>query len=80
MIPGFNVKKALVCEGIIGDGCGGGRLFFIDQEKLYAYDPLTKEAMLLQSGITQAQKIYKKGCIITVETTQERLTFDLSKL
>ncbi|HFB54221.1 MAG TPA: thiamine biosynthesis protein ThiF, partial [Sulfurimonas autotrophica] len=46
MIPGFSKDSPLVCEGIIGDGCGGGRFFAVEDETLFAYDPLTQERIV----------------------------------
>ena len=80
MMGGFNPKEHLWCEGIIGDGCGGGRIFFIDEGKLFAYEPNTQEQMLLDENIIDAQAIAKKGCHITIECKGEKIVFDLSSL
>ena len=78
MTHGFNLESDLVCEGIVGDGCGGGRLFVIEDETLLAYDPLTQEKTLLLSEIKDAKKISKKACIITIVCENEIIKFDLS--
>jgi len=33
------MAKKISCIGIIGDGCGGGREFIIEDEVLFAHDP-----------------------------------------
>jgi len=78
MIHGFDLEDDLVCEGIIGDGCGGGRIFTIKKNALVAYDPQTQSYILLLENIVDAKKVSKKGCIISVELTDERLAYDLS--
>jgi len=82
MIHGSNydLNSPLVCEGIIGDGCGGGRLFIVEEETLKAYDPQTKETFTLLSPIFNAKKIIKNACIITVECEKENIRFDLSRM
>lgn len=68
----------LECMGIVGDGCGGGRLFVLEEGVLSANDPATKEKMVLLEGIKDAQKLSKSGCIITIECSDEKIEFDLS--
>ena len=80
MIPGFSKNSPLVCEGIIGDGCGGGRFFALEDEVLFAYDPLTQERIVLLREVKDAIKVTKKACIITIECAKETLHFDLSTL
>ena len=80
MMDGFDVSNPLVCEGIIGDGCGGGRLFFVENEKLFAYDPTTQEKLLLLSEVHDAVAILKKSCIISIETKTKTIQFNLSTL
>jgi hypothetical protein len=80
MTHGFHGREELLCEGIVGDGCGGGRLFFVEEEKLFAYDPLTKERIELLAGIKDAKSIMKKGCHITIVTARDSIVFDLSLL
>ncbi len=80
MINGFDLNDPLVCEGIVGDGCGGGRVFFIKDETLYAHDPLSKENRELLTNIQKAKKISKRGCIITIECQEKKIEFDLSKV
>jgi hypothetical protein len=79
MIHGFK-NSPLACEGIIGDGCGGGRWFFIEDEILKAYDPQTKDIMNLLADIKDAKEVSKKGCIITIKCEKELVKFDLSSM
>lgn len=74
------VDKELICEGIVGDGCGGGRVFFVKDDTLIAYDPLTKGEMILLRGVKGAKRISKKACLITIECEEENTVFDLSKM
>jgi len=78
MILGFDTT--LTCEGIIGDGCGGGRIFTIQDETLIAYDPYTKENILLLENIHMPKSISKNGCIISILCENEEIKFDLSAL
>jgi hypothetical protein len=80
MIHGFDLTSPLVCEGIVGDGCGGGRLFMVEDEILKAYDPVTKESFILLQNIYNALSISKSTCIITVVCQNEEIKFDLSAL
>ncbi|HEY9203746.1 MAG TPA: thiamine biosynthesis protein ThiF [Sulfurimonas sp.] len=80
MIDGFDLSDPLVCEGIVGDGCGGGRIFFIENETLYAHDPLSKDNRELLKNIKKAKNISKSGCIITIECQEQKIEFDLSKV
>lgn len=80
MMDGFNLSDPLVCEGIIGDGCGGGRIFMVIESSLFAYDPTTKEKLLLLENIRDAKAISKSACIITIETKTRDIFFDLSAL
>ena len=78
MIPGFSKDSPLVCEGIIGDGCGGGRFFAVEDEILFAYEPLTQERIVLLQGIKKARKVTKNGCIVTIECVDKSIEFNLS--
>jgi hypothetical protein len=80
MTHGFNLDDPLVCEGVIGDGCGGGRLFFIDSSQLKSYDPITKESLLLLEELDGAKRVSKKRCSIFIELQDEVVEFDLSLL
>ncbi|MFA5454240.1 MAG: thiamine biosynthesis protein ThiF [Sulfurimonas sp.] len=80
MIHGFDLESPLVCEGIVGDGCGGGRIFFIENETLYAHDPISKENRMLLQNIKKAKKISKSGCIVTIKCEDETMEFDLSQM
>ena len=66
------------CMGIIGDGCGGGREFIIENEVLYAYDAKTNESIKLLDDIHDAKGISKKACILHIECEKEVFEFDLS--
>lgn len=74
----YDLSSPLVCEGIIGDGCGGGRIFFVEDEKLQVYDPMTKEKMVLLEKLTGVESISKSGCIITIEQEGKSVEFNLS--
>jgi hypothetical protein len=76
MIHGSKIS----CIGIVGDGCGGGREFVVENEIFYVYDPLTKEKMTLLEDIHMPKNITKKGCTITIECENEIIKFDLSAL
>lgn len=78
MIAGFD--KKLTCEGVIGDGCGGGRLFSVQNETLKAYDPQTKEYINLLEGVFDAISISKRACKVTIVCKKETIVFDLSKM
>ncbi|MCK9473128.1 thiamine biosynthesis protein ThiF [Sulfurimonas sp.] len=80
MFNGFDLNDPLVCEGIIGDGCGGGRVFFIKDETLYAHDPISKKSMTLAQNIKKAKNISKSKCIITIECEDKKIELDLSKI
>jgi hypothetical protein len=80
MTHGFDLNSPLVCEGIVGDGCGGGRIFFVEDETLFVYDPLTQEKMVLLHELQGAKKIEKEACIITIEMADEVVKFNLSLL
>jgi len=80
MIHGFNIDRELICEGIIGDGCGGGRLFFIKDTSLQTYDPMTQKREILLKNIHDSKKISKSACLITIECESEIIRFDLSLL
>jgi hypothetical protein len=70
----------LSCIGIVGDGCGGGREFIVEDSVLYALDPVTHEKIMLLEGIDSPQSIEKKGCIITITCKEKIIRFDLSSL
>ena len=80
MIHGFDLENPLICEGIIGDGCGGGRLFMIENLTLKAYDPITKEYYELLKDIKKPLSISKKACKVTVVCEDETILFDLSEM
>lgn len=68
------------CFGIIGDGCGAGREFIVENETLIAYDPYTQENITLLTNISHAQEISKHRCTLTIKCKNEIITFDLSTL
>lgn len=80
MSHGFDITSDLICEGIVGDGCGGGRLFMVVQNSLKAYDPMTKNSRILLKDIKKPLSISKKACIITVVCKEETIEFDLSEM
>ncbi len=80
MNHGFDLNNPLVCEGIIGDGCGGGRIFMVEDNTLKVYDPITKKKTQLMENIPTAKYISKKACIITIVCKDEKIKFDLSSL
>ena len=80
MIHGFNLDSPLICEGIVGDGCGAGRLFMVEDETLKAYDPTTKEYFILLKDIPNVVSISKSACLITIVCRDEEIMFDLSAL
>ena len=77
MIVGF---KKISCIGIVGDGCGGGREFIVQNETLSAYDPQTDESIVLLENIYMPKSIKKKACIISIKCENELIEFDLSKM
>ncbi len=80
MSHGFDLDNPLICEGIIGDGCGGGRLFLVEDETLKAYDPQTQTSTTLLENILDAKKVTKNACVVTVECEKETIRFDLSAM
>ena len=78
MMAGSSSK--ISCIGIIGDGCGGGREFIVEDEKLVVYDPYTKETFILLQNIYKAKSISKHGCIITIECEEKTVHLDLSQI
>ena len=73
-----------VCAGIIGDGCGGGRLFIADtyNNKVKAYFPDDNSMMTLLEGLNEPGGIAKKGCeLFIADTNAHRIVvFDLSTM
>ena len=80
MTHGFDLNSLLVCEGVVGDGCGGGRLFIVENETLKAYDPTTKEYFTLLTKLYNVVSISKSACLITIICKKEEIKFDLSAL
>ncbi|MFT7860375.1 MAG: thiamine biosynthesis protein ThiF [Sulfurimonas sp.] len=76
----LDLNSPLVCEGLIGDGCGGGRIFFVEDAKLKVYDPFTKETAVLLELSSEVKSIKKSACIITIEYTEDTQEFDLSNI
>lgn len=75
-----NFDEKLTCEGIIGDGCGGGRIFTVKENTLIAYDPQSKESITLLENIHMPRSISKSACVITIECEEEIIEFDLSSM
>ena len=80
MSHGFDLDNPLICEGIIGDGCGGGRFFLVEDETLKAYDPQTQTSTTLLENILDAKKVTKSACVVTVECKIDTIRFDLSAM
>ena len=76
----FDLENPLVCEGIIGDGCGGGRIFYVEDATLFAYDPFTQESMVLLREVGDVKEISKRGCIITLVYYNNNFLFDLTSV
>ena len=74
------VGSKISCMGIIGDGCGGGREFIVENEKLVAYDEQSGETILLLEDVKNALSISKKACVISVTCRDKVVLFDLSKM
>ncbi|MEA1955937.1 MAG: thiamine biosynthesis protein ThiF [Campylobacterota bacterium] len=72
------VGSKISCIGIVGDGCGGGREFIIEDEVLFAYDPQTEEKIVLLENIKNVKAISKKGCKLFIECEDNNFKFDLS--
>ena len=45
------VGSKISCMGIVGDGCGGGREFTIEDGVLYAYDDVSNTKIILLENI-----------------------------
>ena len=73
-------SKKISCIGIVGNGCGGGREFIVQNGILFANDPQTDENIILLQNIHMPKKISKSGCIITIECQDKNINFDLSAL
>jgi len=80
IVDGFDVSSPLICEGLIGDGCGGGRIFFMQEDSLCVYDPITKDILVLLSSLENIEEISKKGCIISLRSSTKEVLFDLSTI
>ncbi len=78
-MDGFDLDSPLVCEGIIGDGCGGGRIFFAQESKLFVYDPIIKESYLLIEIGSSVREISKNACVITLITASKIYKYSLSE-
>jgi len=66
------------CMGIVGDGCGGGREFVIEDDELFAYDPQSSQKIILLEEVYDAISISKDGCILFIECKDKSFEFDLS--
>jgi len=74
------VGSKISCMGIVGDGCGGGREFTIEDGVLYAYDDVSNTKIILLENIVKPISISKNRCIITITCKEEKISFDLSAL
>lgn len=79
-MDGFDLDSPFVCEGLIGDGCGGGRIFFTQDTKLFVYDSTTKERYFLVDVGSLVSEISKNACVITLITESKIYKYDLSEL
>lgn len=68
------------CEGIIGDGCGGGRFFFTCKDSIKAYDPFSDSVMLLIEVLDEPKNISKQGCRLSFTCKAKKIVFDLSSM
>lgn len=68
------------CIGIIGDGCGGGREFIVEDETLIAYDEKSGESIVLLKDVKNVIAISKKACVITLTCRGQIIKFDLSQM
>lgn len=73
-----------LCGGIIGDGCGGGRLFIADtfNHKIKVYYPEEHSLMTLMENLQAPADVTKKGCKLYIANTNahEILEYDLSSM
>lgn len=73
-----------LCVGVIGDGCGGGRMFIADtfNNKIKAYFPDDGSMITLLEDLHEPSGLSKKGCELFVANTNahEILVFDLSQM
>ena len=73
-----------LCAGIIGDGCGGGRLFMADtfNNKVKVYYPEDGTMMTLLENLSEPSGISKRGCELFIANTNAHtiVKFDLSKM
>ncbi len=67
----------LSCEGVIGDGCGGGRTFVIQNGVLQAHDTYSGHVITLLEGIRNPISVSKKACEIIIQCENEIIIFDL---
>jgi len=80
MTHGFDLSDPLVCEGIVGDGCGGGRIFYVQDNSLFAFDPVVSQKRELLNTIKDAKELTKDGCIVSIRCESEMVLFDLSSM
>lgn len=74
------LSKLPHCHGVIGDGCGGDRIFYIKNEQLFAFENYTQREILLQKGFKGAKKITKEGCLLFIECHGGVVKVDLQAL
>ncbi|MDD2566882.1 MAG: thiamine biosynthesis protein ThiF [Thiovulaceae bacterium] len=80
MTHGFDLENPLVCEGIIGDGCGGGRIFFAKEGAVFAFDPASGGTIKIFEFCGMPKKLTKKRCTITLACQESLIEFDLSSM
>lgn len=68
------------CIGKYGDGCGGGRVFVLDEDSVKAYDMQSDEVIVLLRGLNHTQSISKDGCMLKIDTDDEVINFNLSTM
>ena len=66
------------CMGIVGDGCGGGREFIVENGELYAYDEVSNTRIVLLKNIDKPISITKAGCIVTIVCINGEIYNDVS--
>ncbi len=76
----YSASSKISCMGIIGDGCGGGREFFVKDQTLYSYDPYTKQTMTLFTPVYKAKAISKHRCTISIKCEDETIKIDLTSI
>lgn len=69
-----------ICIGVIGDGCGGGRVFIADTDNnmIKAYEPESGDIIILADNISKPKLIKKIGCMLYITNDiNETIEIDL---